>query len=175
MKLLILSILFVLIPSDDWLADIKNNIAKVDAEAKMIKEKTIVNGHFSGTMTKSKLKNNRLITFIVNDTTSFNNELSSKVYSYRQRIYADFTQMMVPHIYKGRHTIDLPIAAIIEKNSYYKNENKGITFYREIDVYKGDNIDSLKQELKKLDFEQKQLNGDDYDNVKLFVKTITKF
>ena len=175
MKLLIVTLLFVLIPSEDWLDDIENEIALVDSEAIMIKEKTFVNGDFVGEITRFKLKNNRLVTVSGNDTSSFSNEFNLKVYSNKQKIYASLSQFIVPHIYKGKRTANLPLAFIIEENSYFKNKNEGIGFYREIDIYRGDNIDSLKLALQKVEFEQKELSRSDYDNVKLFAKVALKF
>ncbi|NOQ70489.1 MAG: hypothetical protein GQ574_00720 [Crocinitomix sp.] len=175
MKLLLVTILFVLLPSDNWIDEAKERVKVLDLEAKFIKEKHISHDFWEGTITTYKLKKERLTVFNTFNSPVQDWTMNQKIYSRKNFVYADLVIMTAPHIYKGKSNIDLPVKLIIEENSYYKNKAEGFAFYREIDCFEGQDEDSLMLELQKLEFEERPLIEVDYNTSERIPKQMNKF
>ncbi|MFT5821679.1 MAG: hypothetical protein ACI8ZM_002933 [Crocinitomix sp.] len=175
MKLILVTILLVALPSDNWVDELKERVKLFDFEAEFVKEKNISHDFWQGTITNYKLKKERLAVFNTFNSPVQNWTMNQKIYSRNNFVYADLLTMTVPHIYKGKPTSDLPVKLIVEENSYYKNKTEGIAFYREIDCFEGEDEDSLMLELQKLEFEVRPLKERDYNTSKRIPKEMKKY
>lgn len=77
-------------------------------------------------------------------------------------------------LYKRKRLENEPYAALVDSRTYFKNETEGINFIRQIDFYETDKIEDIQKKLNKLEFETKNLNGEDYIRLKEKFDRITK-
>lgn len=122
---------------------------------------------------KFKLNRNYKTVLITEDNNGWFFEC--KVYQTKNEVVAVFDFSNLPCYYKGYSAKSRPISEISETKSYFKNDSIGIEYRRYIDVFKNQNIDSLKIELLKKPFNSKLLGKVDYKKEMTKFKRMRKF
>ena len=77
-------------------------------------------------------------------------------------------------LYKRKRLENEPYATLVDSRTYFKNETEGINLIRKVNIYETDKIEDIKKKLNKMEFETKNLNGEDYLRLKEKFDRITR-
>lgn len=155
--------MFVLIQSD-WTENVQKDIKRVNAEAKFESEFEKKNSEGEVKVKRYKTKSETK-TDVKYQYDRFM-DLDFSYYENENLLFAEIIEGKDILIYKDERKKEAPYAALIEKITYFKNENEGISKSRKIDVYENSDIEKLKSELKKIDFKTEKVDSREYKSVK---------
>jgi hypothetical protein len=162
MKIFLLLLLsLIVVQPVKWIDDIDKVVEHIDLNAKLVKSKTVSDSTSEVTYKESKINKAKKSIFQGVSKTKNIYTFNFKYYQLNNKIIFRSTDSFDRYFSKGSHQ-SLPYANIKEVKKYYKSESVGIQYSRRIDVYVNQNIDSLKMELKKLDFVATDLTIEDY-------------
>ncbi len=162
MKIAIAISLPLLLAQLNWIDYLNHTISKIDVQAKIVKHKIILEDNGKVELTAYKLKPYRKEHIKIVFTSKYTSNIDYTVYSTKQLDFAKFDYFISYLFYKGVKPRDAPTCKMIDSKIYFKPDSTGIEFTRELDIYDNQNIDSLKQELKKQSYTQKALAKKDY-------------
>lgn len=155
--------MFLFVQSD-WTENIEKNIKKINAEGKFESEFEKKDNGGIIKVKKYKTKNEARINakylygkFIDLDINYYKNE---------KLLFAETASGVDIIIYKREKKKGEPYAVLVEKITYFNNENEGIRKTRKLDIYENSDLKKLKSELKKMDFKTEKLDYNEYKNVK---------
>jgi len=175
MKMIILFLLG-LNAAPTWVDDIDAKIERIDREGELKKEKVLED--VSGRIAKRIIKLEKWLKFESKlATNGFFRSWELNMYLLKGDFIADHDISCQLYIHKGGKAI-IGDGVIKEELTYYKNENEGIRYAREMEFLDSTQIDSVKMELVHAPFVQTPLTHDDYiqslNRFKRFMKTFRK-
>jgi len=144
----------------DWLEHAKELIINVDNNSILVNTK--LEEKKNGTITKKEFIADQIrkVQVIMDYPISINLEIN--YYDNEGFIFGEIIKGTTVLLYKRNRLDDEPYASIIESQTYFKNKNEGINLTRELNIYKGDDIENIKKKLQKMEFEQRSLGSEDY-------------
>lgn len=171
-KFLIL-ILLSFVFQTDWLKETKMLISEIDKKAIIVDTKEIEDK--DGIFTKKEYKSKECKKTYVKLVHSQSINIEFNFYEQDGFMFGKTMNGKSVLIYKSKRLETEPYATLFESKTYFKNKTEGINLTRKINIYESDNIEDLKEKLKKMEFEKKILNADNYENSrKQFEQMITK-
>ncbi|WP_163409302.1 hypothetical protein [Flavobacterium ajazii] len=163
MKYLVMISMFLFVQSD-WTENVKKDVKRINAEGKLEAESEKKDNDGVIKVKKYKTKNETRVNakflyskFIDLDTNYYENE---------KLLFAETASGIDVIIYKGEKKKEDPYAVLVEKITYFNNENEGIRKTRKLDIYENSDLKKLKSDLKKMDFKIEKLDHTEYKNVK---------
>jgi len=166
------ALLFIVACNSDWLKNVENTVHKMDENAVLEKEMDSTNKHFTTRIQKFKIDNKLKIQagFSFNDTLQMN----TVYYKNEDLIILENKKACEPLIYKRKRKQNEPFAKLIEQITYFKSEKYGVQKTKELKLYEGNNLDSLKKELSKKEFEVKEIGEKEYSEIKAKYASIVR-
>lgn len=163
MKYFLMISMFLLIQSD-WIENVKKDIKRVNTDAKF--ESEFEKKDSNGEVKVKRYKTNSETKINVKYKYDKFMDLDFSYYENKNLLFAEIVNGKDILIYKAERKKEDPYAVLIEKITYFKNENEGISKSRKIDVYENSDIAKLKSELKKIDFKTEKIDSTEYKSVK---------
>jgi hypothetical protein len=168
----ILSIILLIFIQSDWTENIEKSISRINKKGKLENEFekkdkdgiTIFRKYSAGKETKSnvKYKYGKLM------------DIDISFYENGELIFAEIISGKDVLIYKKKRLKDEPYAVLIENITYFKSNKEGIKKTRKIKVFENSNIEKLKKELKKIEFETEKIGEKEYLTLKEKYNRISK-
>ena len=155
-KFLIL-ILLSFVFQNGWLDETKKLISEIDKKAVIVDSKEIEDK--DGIFTKIEYKTEEFNKTQVKIVHSKLIDIESNFYEKGDFLFGEIMNGKSVLIYKRERLKSDPYATLVESRTYFKNETEGINLTRKVNIYESDNIEDLKEKLKKMKFERKVLNG----------------
>ncbi|MCI9844425.1 hypothetical protein [Flavobacterium pectinovorum] len=163
MKYLVMISMFLFVQSD-WTENVEKSIKRVNAEGKLDVE--FEKKDSEGEVKVKRYKTNHETKIDVKYKYEKFMDLDFSYYENENLLFAEIVNGKDILIYKAERKKEDPYAVLIEKITYFKNENEGISKSRKIDVYENSDIEKLKSELKKIDFKTEKIDSTEYKSVK---------
>ena len=151
MKCLLLIFLFSNSPHIDWVDDLDRKINVINTNSILKKEKHS-NSKYEITVTK-KYKYKRYKKIEVTLSGSFFSSFNFQTFSKNGFVFATHSFIQAPYLQKGGNYPGRPEGEITEVKEYFLSKNEGLKLRRTIDYFENSNIDSLKLELLKKEFD----------------------
>jgi hypothetical protein len=170
-KLLIL-IFIVFGLQTDWLNETKKTISETDKNGILINSKVVEDEDGKSTTTEYKAGETKKIKVEFIHTKLMDIEMN--FYEEKGFILGEIISGKDVLLYKRKRLENEPYGTLVDSRTYFKNENEGINLTRKVNIYESDKIEDIKKELNKLEFETKNLNGEDYIRLKEKFERITK-
>ena len=168
--LIIIFIIFGL--QTDWLNETKQSISETDENAVLIDTKVVEEKEGKSIMTEYKSGESKKIKLEITHTKLMDIELN--FYEKNGFILGEIICGKDALLYKRKLLENEPYATLVDSRTYFKTETEGINFIRKINIYETDEIEDVRKKLNKLEFETKNLNGEDYIRLKEKFDRITK-
>jgi hypothetical protein len=156
----------------DWLNETKKSISETDENAVLIDSKIVEEKEGKSTMTEYKAGESKKIKGEFTHTELMDIELN--FYEKNDFILGEIISGKDALLYKRKRLKNEPYATLVDSRTYFKTETEGINFIRKMNIYETDKIDDVRKKLNKLEFETKDLNGEDYIRLKEKFDRITK-
>ena len=178
-KLLPIFILGLLISCQtDWITEYEKIVEKSNEDFSLVKQADTLdnsNNRITNYSYESKEVSKLEVNF--NKHNLFNN--TTEFYKNDSLIFVEKVNARSPIIYNRQKEKSEPVGEIIERISYFKNKNYGIEKSRRVKFYLGDDMDNeLKkqiEELKKLDFEIKEIGVKEYLHIQQKYEQYSKY
>ncbi|MET2984506.1 hypothetical protein [Aureibaculum conchae] len=170
-KLLIL-IFIVFGIQTDWLNETKLSISETDKNAVLIGNKVVHEKDGKSKITEYKAGEKKKIKVEFVHTKLMDIEMN--FYEKNGFVFGEIINGKDVLLYKRKRLESEPYATLIDSRTYFKNETEGINLIRKVNIYETDKIEDVRKKLNKLEFETKNLNGDDYIRMKEKFDRITK-
>ena len=156
----------------NWLKETKEAIVETDKNAVLIDTK--VNDDKNGKTTiaeykageKKKIKIDFFFAKLIDIEMSF--------YEKNGFVFGEIINEKDVMLYKRKRLKNEPYAILIDSKTYFKNETEGINLTRKINIYETDKIEDVRKKLNKLEYETKNLDGEDYIQMKEKIDRVTK-
>lgn len=163
MKYLILTFLSFAIHTN-WVKNIEESIVFVDRNGKLENDfdeeddygRTILKKYITERETKIKVQ------YQYEDVMNF----SVSYYENEKMLFAEIVKGQDILLYKRERLKNEPYAVLMETKTFFKTETQGQTHSRRINIYENSDIEKLKNELAKMEFEIKKIGAEEYENVK---------
>lgn len=162
MKIIISILLLSFMIQTSWTDNLNRKIEEIDLNSKEISHDVSSDNEYVYLQAKYEIDNKFKTVFRLEnkELNSFN--FDCKIYQEKDFIFASFSTIIEPILYKGKSDTIRPKFKLEESKKYFKNDSVGIKYNRTIYVFDYQNIDSLKIELKKKPFINKNINYIDY-------------
>jgi hypothetical protein len=156
----------------DWLNETKKVISETDKSAILIDTKVIEEKDGKSTTTEYKAGEKKKIKVEFIHTKLMDIEMN--FYEKNEFVFGEIINGKDVLLYKRKRLESEPYATLIDSRTYFNNESEGINSIRKVNIYETDKIEDVRKKLKKLEFETKNLNGEDYIRMKEKFDRITK-
>jgi hypothetical protein len=156
----------------DWLNETKKLISETDENAVLINTKTVEEKEGKSITTEYKAGEIKKIKVEFTHTELM--DIERNIYKKNGFVLGEIINGKDVLLYKRKSLESEPYATLIDSRTYFKNETEGINLTRTINIYKTDKIEDVRKKLNKLEFETKNLNGEDYIQLKEKLDRITK-
>ncbi|MCG8237379.1 hypothetical protein [Tenacibaculum finnmarkense] len=156
----------------DWLNETKETIVEIDKNAVLIDTKVIDEKDGKSTITEYKAGEKKKIKVEFVHTKLMDIEMS--FYEKNGFVIGEIINGKDVLLYKRKRLENEPYATLIDSKTYFKNRTEGINLIRKINIYEADKIEDVRKKLNELEFETKNLNGEDYIRMKEKLDRITK-
>ncbi|MCY2686802.1 hypothetical protein [Salinimicrobium sp. TH3] len=153
----------------DWTTDYQNIIKKQKEDFTIVKQADSLEKDSNNRITIYSYESNGISKLEVNSNKYdlFNNQ--TEYYKNDTLLFVEKVFETIPIIYKRQRKEQEPIGEIIERVSFFKNREYGIEKSRRIVFHLADDlsdeVDKQIEQLKKLDFEIKEIGGKEYSQV----------
>lgn len=145
---------------NDWLNEAKKTISETDKNAVLINSKMVEEKEGKSTITEYKVGVIKKIKVEFTHTELLDIELN--FYKKNGFVFGEIISGKDVLLYKRKRLVSEPYATLIDSRTYFKNETEGINLIRKINIYETDKIEDVRKKLNELQFEIKNLTGEDY-------------
>jgi len=152
----------------DWINDSNSNIIKINKESILKKTKSIDKKNERTLIKKYKLNEFKKIELVLSG--DYADTMNFQYFTKGNFVFAELDFIIADYFQKGAYYTGRAKGEITETKQYFKNENEGIKLRRSIDYYENSNLDSLKLELQKTQFDTTLLENTDYLKIKRVFK-----
>lgn len=138
-------------------------IKKFEENSTLIKEVASTENGFS---TKIQLYETKAITKIaIASNYEKYIDINQQYYKNDTMIIAEIVQGITPIIYKKTRETHQPIGELVDKIIYFESSSTGIEKRRELKIYENDDVELLKSDLLKKDYEIRAIGTEEYIQV----------
>lgn len=170
----ILSILLLGFVSQlSWVDEVKSKIKNIDKTAVLIIDEIAVEKEEQSIYKEyeSVFGNKTVIDYqhLKSETFAFN----FTFYEINKGLIASYTYGTQLLFHKGDDE-NKPFVEVYESKKFFKNDSLGVEYYKELEVFKDDDIQTKKEELSLIEFETKALNNSDFMKEKKLLTRVKK-
>lgn len=172
MKLFLIIFTITLSLNLDWVDNLNATINKINKEAILKKENSEIKVNVQSYVRQYKLIDFEKVEFL--EIKEHSETMNLQLFSKGNLLFAYSDFIVMDYFHKGAENPEKAKGKITESRKYYKKEKEGVLFRRSIEYYENNNIDSMKLELQKMQFDTTYLDKEDYTKDKLVLTRIKR-